>query len=97
MRNSLELRKHGAAYRQIADTLHVSLGTAYQDVKVELAAAVKLKNKRADELVELELQRLDQWLLALDKGWSWSRGFVRRGPLVHPSTLERVTTVTPAD
>ena len=65
---ALELRKHGASYREIAEALHVSLGTAYRDIQIELAAAVKLKNKRADELVELEVQRLDQWLLALDKG-----------------------------
>ena len=64
---ALELRKHGATFRQVAAALHVSLGTAYEDVQAELAEAVRLKNKKADQLSELELQRLDRLLLVLNK------------------------------
>jgi hypothetical protein len=62
---ALDLRKNGATYRQIADTLAVSLQVAYEDVQRPLAELAALEQTSAEELRTMELMRLDAAQLAL--------------------------------
>jgi hypothetical protein len=57
---ALELRKGGAPYREIARTLHVDLHTAHGDIAAELAALRDKTHEHAEQLRDLELQRLDR-------------------------------------
>lgn len=57
---ALELRKSGASFAAIARTLGVSTTQAYNDVEAALAEAVNRNVGKADELRQLELQRLDE-------------------------------------
>jgi transposase len=62
---ALELRIAGAAYRQIATQLNVSLHCAYDDVQNELGRLDAVAKKKAERMRELEAQRLDQLTVAL--------------------------------
>ena len=56
---SLALRIGGASYREIGERLDIDVHTAYADVQAELAALRERTVERAEEVRELELQRLD--------------------------------------
>jgi DNA-binding CsgD family transcriptional regulator len=62
---ALELRKSGAAYREIARQLGVDVHTAHGDVGAELAALREMTVGRAEELRALELERFDRMVAGL--------------------------------
>jgi len=62
----LELRKAGASMRQIAKTLHVAVSTAHRDLWQALDELAKEQRDKAEPLRQLELERLDRYVLALD-------------------------------
>jgi len=62
---ALELRKGGANYRQIAQVLGVGLEAAYNDVQSEMQALRDLAAAGAEDLRELERQRLDRSTAAM--------------------------------
>lgn len=62
---ALQYRLAGASYRKIAKELQVSVETAWSDVQAELRALRDIAVQDAEELRELELQRLDEWTLHL--------------------------------
>lgn len=62
---AIEHRRHGRAYRWIANRLHCSLETAYSDVQEVLAQSNALSSKRGEEVRGLEVERLDSYLVAL--------------------------------
>lgn len=62
---ALELRKAGASYRKIADTLAVSLSQAHDDVQQALIQLAELECASAGELRAMELARLDVAMLAI--------------------------------
>jgi hypothetical protein len=62
---ALELRKAGGSYREIAQQLGVDVHTVHGDVTAELAALRETTSGRAEELRDLELQRLDQMTAGL--------------------------------
>jgi hypothetical protein len=57
----------GLSYRGIARELSVSLDTAWGDVQAELTALRAIAVKRAEEIRELELRRLDKWTISATK------------------------------
>jgi hypothetical protein len=61
-RDALNLRKAGASFREIASTLGVSVARAYVYVQEELPAVTR---DAAEELLSLELSRLDTMQMAL--------------------------------
>lgn len=63
--HALELRKAGASYRAIGKQLGVSGKTAFRDVQRELAAIARERGKAAEDVLGLELERLDDFQLAL--------------------------------
>lgn len=58
---ALDLRKGGLNYRQIAKACGVSLDTAYGDVQAEMQQLRDLAVAGAEDLRELERQRLDRY------------------------------------
>lgn len=56
-KNALELRLAGASYRDIAQALNCSVGTATNDCKEALA---EIPMQQADEMRTVELSRLDR-------------------------------------
>lgn len=64
---SLDLRKAGASYRQIAAQLKVSVETAWSDVQHELAELAKLAAASAEDVRALELARLDEVTLQMTR------------------------------
>lgn len=62
---ALELRKFGASYRAIASRLGCSKAGAYKAVIRALEKLAKERDGRAQELRELELQRLDMATLSI--------------------------------
>lgn len=56
---ALELRKVGFSYRAIGEQLGISHEQAHRDVSNELERLAKLRTDKAEELRELELERLD--------------------------------------
>lgn len=64
-RNALGLRRNGATYEQIAEALDISVSTARNYIKDALEAITKDIAETADEIRELELQRLDHMLRVL--------------------------------
>ena len=62
---ALALRRGGATYRIIARQLGVSVEVAYADVQAELAALRTLTAEDAEVVRDLELRRLDDYVLAL--------------------------------
>lgn len=62
-RKALELRKAGAGYQEIADSLgYANAGGAYKAVRAALRALVK---EPAEEVLALELARLDAMLAGI--------------------------------
>jgi hypothetical protein len=61
-RDALNLRKAGASFREIAAMLGVSVARAYVYVHEEIAAVTQ---EAAEELLSLELSRLDTMQMAL--------------------------------
>lgn len=64
-KQALSLRASGATYRQIAETLDISVGVAHNYVQNALKDVQQEIDKEADMLRALEVERLDQMLLAL--------------------------------
>ena len=62
---ALQLRRAGAHYRVIAQQCGVSVEVAYADVQAELAALRKVTEQDAEVIRDLELRRLDDYMLAL--------------------------------
>lgn len=56
---ALELRKSGYSYRRIAMQLNISLSQAWTDVTSELKRLSEISLESADELRQMELERLD--------------------------------------
>lgn len=65
---ALELRKAGGSYRAIAASLDCDVTTAWKDVQAELAALKQLSRDEAEDVRAIELQRLDQWMVGLNRG-----------------------------
>lgn len=65
---ALELKKRGASFRQIAANLKCSVSTAHGHVTAALAELREKTKTSAEELRELEIQRLDRWEAALQMG-----------------------------
>jgi len=61
----LEFRKAGASYRSIAEQQGISLGLAHKYVSDALSEINQLTAQDAEELRELELERLDTAQLAI--------------------------------
>jgi hypothetical protein len=62
----LELRKAGASMRAIARQLHISVSTAHKDLWLALDELAAAQREKAEPLRQLELERLDRYLLALE-------------------------------
>jgi len=62
---ALQLRRAGAHYRTIAQQCGVSVEVAYADVQAELAVLRKVTEQDAEVIRDLELRRLDDYMLAL--------------------------------
>ena len=56
---ALELRKNGYDYKTIAKELNVTIKTAFLDVKTCLDEIRKTTHETAEDVLELELKRLD--------------------------------------
>lgn len=80
---ALELRKRGKTYREIANKLNVSIGQAHNDVHGALKQLSTLKLDSADELRQLELERLDKALFSITH-------FVEAGSPAHVSVYLRI-------
>lgn len=73
---ALELRKKGATYQQIAETLRGTPGVpksyckanAYRDVAAELNDIIAANGEAAESVRLMEILRLDRLLVALDEG-----------------------------
>jgi len=63
--HALELRKRGMSYRQIGQELGVSRNTAHKYVTAELDELRAETRASAEQLRDLELERLDQYLARL--------------------------------
>lgn len=63
---ALDLRKRGLSFRAIATKLNISPQTAYTDVMKELGRLAKERDGKLEELRELELERLDMLIIALE-------------------------------
>lgn len=63
---ALDLRKQGLTYREIGARLEVDYTTAYKDVQTELKRLAALALDSADELRQMELERLDMLTKALE-------------------------------
>jgi len=57
---ALDMRKLGFSYRKIADRLGIDHQTAWRDVNAALKHLISLGDDSADELRQLELERLDK-------------------------------------
>jgi hypothetical protein len=66
--DALNMRKAGASYRAIGRKLGVSEAQAFRDVQTCLAELAAEQKQSAEELRQMELERLDAMLLA-----NWSR------------------------
>ncbi len=64
-RTAIGLRRNGATYEQIAEALDIAVGTARNYVKDALESIEKDVAETAEEVRELELQRLDHMLRIL--------------------------------
>ena len=65
---ALDLRKTGKSYRAIGDALGISYTQAHRDVMTELKRLARLRRDKAEELRQLELERLDAYEEALHTG-----------------------------
>lgn len=64
--DAVEMRKQGMSYRAIADRLEVSFQQVQRDVTEELKRLAALNLNAADELRQLELERLDRIIAGMD-------------------------------
>lgn len=64
---AIELRRQGKSYREIAAELGINVATAFSDVKAYFAEVVSLSKESIMEVRELELARLDRYLVALER------------------------------
>jgi hypothetical protein len=64
--DALELRKRGWAYREIGEHFGITTAAAHLRVKTALAECRKQTEELADDVREIELQRLDRSLKALE-------------------------------
>lgn len=62
----LELRKSGASLRQIADLVHVAPETVRKDIQAVFAVLHREQQATAEAHRDLELARLDDYLIRLD-------------------------------
>lgn len=62
---ALELRKQGLSYRRIGAALGVSGKTAFTDVMDALADLAELQRGKAEDVLKLELERLDDLLFSM--------------------------------
>ena len=86
----LELRKAGASYREIAEQTHVSLRTAWRDVKTELGRLAEETRETTSSLRALEMQRLDRLQLS---HWSKAVGFTDKDGKQHPPDIKAADVV----
>ena len=63
---ALDLRMRGFSFRVIGNKLDISHGQAYKDVMAELARLARERDGKVEELRQLELERLDMLLHALE-------------------------------
>ena len=63
---ALELRKAGFSYRAIAEKLDIGHAQAHKDVMGELERLAQLRDGKATEILELELERLDMLTKGLE-------------------------------
>lgn len=63
---AVEMRKQGMSYRAIAERVGVSFQQVQRDVTEELKRLAALNLNAADELRQLELERLDRIIAGLD-------------------------------
>lgn len=63
---ALEYRKAGMTYREIGERLGIDYTLAYKDVHNELKRLTQLLGDSAEELRQLELERLDGLQIALE-------------------------------
>lgn len=62
----LELRRQGLTYRAIGERLGISHPAAYQHVKAALREIAEQSAETAEEIVNLELERIDRAMVGLD-------------------------------
>lgn len=77
---ALEFRKQGMPYRKIAQRLNVEVGTAFNDVKNELSLLAALNKESAEDLRQIELDRLDMAIEGI-------MPFVHSGSAPHATAL----------
>lgn len=65
-KRATELRIRGAAYEQIAEQLGVSVGSAWNHVAAALVLNREQAAENAERVREIELRRLDRYLVKLD-------------------------------
>lgn len=65
---ALEYRREGFSYRDIALMMNTSLSTAFQWVQGELNALRQLTHEQAEDVRDMELQRLDMMLRSMSGG-----------------------------
>lgn len=101
---AFEMRKQGATYRQIAKALGIQVASAYEHVQAELLALRELMLKDAQDVLQLELERLDAILLTAFqqfRGGNVGAGFVllkameRRARLLGLDKPVKVAPTTP--
>lgn len=63
---AIDLRKRGLTYREIGRQLDVSHVQAYKDVNAELRRLTKLRDKKADQERQLDLERIDAMIKGLE-------------------------------
>ena len=63
---ALDLRMRGKSFRAIGEKLGVTHVTAYNDVMKELSRLASERDGKVEEMRQLELERLDMLLLALE-------------------------------
>lgn len=71
---SLKLYIAGCTFRQIAERLGVSLGTAHSDVKKALAAAAKERQDLAEGLLEAQVERLQDAMTRITHSDAYQQG-----------------------
>jgi len=65
---SIQMRRSGATIQQVARATGVSTMQAWRDIKAALTDTLALRDNEAGELRQLELERLDSYLVALAAG-----------------------------
>jgi DNA-binding CsgD family transcriptional regulator len=84
----LSLRKAGAPYRQIADTLAVSLATVHDDLQRAYAELNEQQQVEAAELRTLEAARLDDLTVEATRILKTTHPFVSGGKVLSGFTAE---------